>query len=142
MRRSGGIAAVASIDLDHLKAVNDRYGHAAGDRFIREAASVLSHHARAGDAVARVGGDEFLVLLSDADAHAARAYADRIRRAVRTWRYEEHGYGMGFCVGWAACTEAGGLEAAVRLADKRMYARKRARARTVAGSAGVGGRAS
>jgi diguanylate cyclase (GGDEF)-like protein/PAS domain S-box-containing protein len=62
-RRSGETVAVCSIDLDKFKLVNDTLGHAAGDDFLREVAGRLHHALREGDVVARVGGDEFLVLM-------------------------------------------------------------------------------
>ena len=62
-RRSGETVAVCSVDLDKFKLVNDTLGHAAGDDFLREVAGRLDHALREGDVVARVGGDEFLVLM-------------------------------------------------------------------------------
>ena len=58
---------VVSADLDNLKAVNDRYGHEAGDQLIRAAANLLRGHARGADRIARVGGDEFLILMPETD---------------------------------------------------------------------------
>jgi GGDEF domain-containing protein len=67
LRRYGRPVAVVSADIDDLKAVNDREGHPAGDVLIRAAADLLRAHARAADRVARVGGDEFLVLLPETE---------------------------------------------------------------------------
>ncbi len=72
--------AVAMIDLDTLKAVNDQHGHAAGDRDLVALASQLAAGLRAGDAVARWGGDEFVVVLRGAGA-AATHIIDRLRAA-------------------------------------------------------------
>ena len=92
-RRSGGAVAVLSIDLDDLKLVNDRLGHAAGDEVIAESAARLGAAARQTDLVARQGGDEFLILVADvppgpADSfghavHVAEQVADRIRERFR-----------------------------------------------------------
>ncbi len=66
-------------DADDFKQINDRHGHAAGDRVIRQVAEALVRCARAGDVVARLGGDEFVVLLSDTDVEQAMHYARRVR---------------------------------------------------------------
>jgi diguanylate cyclase (GGDEF)-like protein len=69
-------------DLDGFKAVNDRYGHLAGDHVLKETADRLLAATRAGDTVARMGGDEFVILVEDGDARAIRALLGRIRDAV------------------------------------------------------------
>lgn len=82
MRRTGGRLAVMLADLDHFKRVNDAYGHAAGDMVLSEAARRLTAALGTGGFVARVGGEEFLVVLPDADHAAATAMAERLRLAV------------------------------------------------------------
>jgi diguanylate cyclase (GGDEF)-like protein len=67
-------------DLDHFKEFNDRHGHLAGDDALRAMASVLRSHARNSDALGRFGGEEFTVVLGDADLGAARSYVDRVAR--------------------------------------------------------------
>ena len=76
--------ALLVVDLNGLKAVNDRYGHDAGDDFLRHAAAAVRACARRGDVVARLGGDEFGLLLPGADGAAAGAVAARLRSAVLT----------------------------------------------------------
>lgn len=122
--------AVLSADLDGLKAVNDRYGHPIGDALIRGAANLLRTVTREGDTIARVGGDEFLLLLPGTDASGAERIAARIRRNVRRWRVSEFGLAPQLSVGWAV-SSADGAAAAVSRADERMYAQKRRRARGV-----------
>jgi diguanylate cyclase (GGDEF)-like protein len=119
--------AVLSADLDGLKAVNDRYGHAIGDALIRGAANLLRTVTRDGDTVARIGGDEFLLLLPGTDSTGAKRIAARIRRNVRRWRVSEFGLAPELSVGWAVSSEDG-AEDAVSRADQRMYAHKRRRA--------------
>lgn len=80
-RDSSGLA-VALIDIDHFKAINDQGGHDLGDAVLREVADTLSEESRAGDVLARVGGEEFLVVLPRADLLTAGAVAERLRIAV------------------------------------------------------------
>lgn len=70
------------MDLDHFKAINDQYGHGAGDQVLRHVADRLRDNLRAGDLVARYGGEEFLIVLPDASSGEGEFTAERIRRAV------------------------------------------------------------
>jgi diguanylate cyclase (GGDEF)-like protein len=77
-RRAGWRCAVVLIDVDHFKAVNDRDGHAAGDALLRELASRWNAEIRAGDVLARIGGDEFAAVLPATDAGDAEEIAHRM----------------------------------------------------------------
>ncbi len=77
--RRGEPLAVAMIDIDHFKEVNDRFGHAVGDRVLAEVAARLRAAIRAGDLLVRYGGEEFLVLLPGSDASKAAEIAERMR---------------------------------------------------------------
>jgi diguanylate cyclase (GGDEF)-like protein len=123
----GQTACVLSCDLDGLKAVNDRYGHAAGDALIRAAAGILSSSVRGSDLVARIGGDEFVVLLRGADRAVARVVLQRIRRAERAWQVTDNELRPRLSVGWACVTD-NDIEVARCAADTMMYANKRRRA--------------
>jgi two-component system cell cycle response regulator len=81
---SGGDFAVMVLDLDRFKAINDRHGHAAGDIVLHNVATRLQRGLRPSDLVARIGGEEFLVVLPDTPAEAARSVADRLCRAIAT----------------------------------------------------------
>jgi diguanylate cyclase (GGDEF)-like protein len=70
------------IDIDHFKQVNDTYGHQAGDDVLREVASRIKAELRMSDALGRFGGEEFVVLLIDADQDSAGTVAQRIRASV------------------------------------------------------------
>jgi len=74
--------SVALVDIDNFKAINDRYGHAAGDSAVREVSLALSNTLRDGDHLGRFGGDEFLVILPMTAANQAAIAAERLRRAV------------------------------------------------------------
>jgi diguanylate cyclase (GGDEF)-like protein/PAS domain S-box-containing protein len=81
-KRHGTPVAVAIADIDHFKQINDRYGHVAGDQVLREIGAVLVRAARATDFVARIGGEEFGLLLPDATREQAEQVAERIRQQV------------------------------------------------------------
>src|SRR3954447_14165080 len=81
--RSSRPLAILVGDLDHFKHLNDRFGHAAGDLALKRFAGVASQASRRIDAVARIGGEEFALLLPDTEQHAAYLLAERLRRAVK-----------------------------------------------------------
>ncbi|HEU5362930.1 MAG TPA: sensor domain-containing diguanylate cyclase [Gaiellaceae bacterium] len=115
--RSHETVSVAVCDVDRLKQVNDREGHAAGDALIRDVARCLSEGARAADLLARVGGDEFALLLPGADRDAAAEVLDRLMARLPP--------GRSVSVGIA---EWDGRESGAELvsrADTRMYEQKR-----------------
>ena len=85
-QRAGHWLLVAAIDLDGFKQVNDRHGHDVGDAVLREMATRLRATVRQCDEVARIGGDEFVLLLPETSENGARELADRIRRAVESRR--------------------------------------------------------
>jgi diguanylate cyclase (GGDEF)-like protein len=82
-QRSGAVVGLLFVDLDGFKAINDSFGHSAGDQVLRTAAARMQAEVRAGDVVARLGGDEFVVLLEPLDEQAsAMAVADRLVAVV------------------------------------------------------------
>ena len=120
--RYGSVASLVAIDLDELKRVNDRLGHAAGDRLLRHAAQVIDSTRRAADVVARLGGDEFGILAVECDDPAAKVLADRLRGALEA-------AGIRASVGHATRQPLGTLVQAWSTADAEMYAHKRRLAR-------------
>lgn len=83
---AGRAHAVVVLDLDHFKRVNDDAGHLIGDRVLEEVAKVLLGQVRAGDLVARIGGEEFVIALPDADVDEARRVASRLLEGIRGLR--------------------------------------------------------
>ncbi|MEL6960179.1 MAG: diguanylate cyclase [Pseudomonadota bacterium] len=82
-RKSGKQFALMVLDLDHFKAVNDTYGHAAGDEVLRQVADRLKDNLRAVDLLARIGGEEFLVAIPNSDVVHARTAAERLCTLIR-----------------------------------------------------------
>lgn len=80
--KSGKSFAVIMADLDHFKRINDSYGHLAGDAVLVEAAARLRDALDRQDVIARIGGEEFLIVLRDVDAAKAHRKADKLRRAI------------------------------------------------------------
>ena len=116
--------AVLFIDLDDFKAINDRLGHAAGDRALIEFGARLKRASRSGDLVARYAGDEFVMLVDNVDGAAA---AEQVRNKLEALlRQPASGAAVGGSVGVAAYPKDGDTaEALVRHADADMYERKR-----------------
>ena len=115
--------ALAMIDLDGFKEVNDRLGHAAGDRALALVARTLREVTRAADAVFRWGGDEFAVVMPMIDADAARAATERFAEAIADLDVE--GLRLGASVGIAGYPQDGrDAETLMRRADDLMYASK------------------
>lgn len=80
--RQGQPIALATFDIDHFKAINDQWGHVVGDRVLVHMARVLAGEARQIDVAARLGGEEFVVLIPGCDEAGAEAFAERVRRAL------------------------------------------------------------
>ena len=81
-RRAGRELALLLLDVDSIKAVNDRHGHREGDRLLRDLSRLLRSAFRESDILARIGGDEFAVMVVEPDRMSAEAYAERTRRRV------------------------------------------------------------
>lgn len=120
--RYGGGFAVILIDIDHFKTVNDRFGHPAGDDVLRRFADLLHANSRATDSVGRWGGEEFLLLCPGADADAAAAHAETLRRLVAAAFADDLAITASF--GVAAAQPGDSLEAVVARADRALYAAK------------------
>ncbi|MGH2857163.1 MAG: diguanylate cyclase domain-containing protein [Solirubrobacteraceae bacterium] len=126
-RRARAPMAVLAIDIDDLKAVNDRYGHATGDELIVTVASAISSVLRAGDALARVGGDEFALTVFASDEGAGERVAARMLAAVAEAVFPAAPSGRPRISIGVACAEPGApLHEALARADAAMYDAKRA----------------
>jgi diguanylate cyclase (GGDEF)-like protein/PAS domain S-box-containing protein len=126
-RRKNRELVLLYLDVDGLKQVNDRLGHAAGDDLLRETAEVLRHLCRDTDVVARLGGDEFVILAVEAMEESVAIFRERIQRVLRERnRHPGRMYELSLSLGAAhfGPDEQLSLEELLREADNRMYARK------------------
>ena len=123
-RRGEGRLTVVVGDLDHFKWVNDQLGHRAGDRALVRVARILASHRRAGDTVARTGGEEFTLLLPNSSEHDAYLAAERLRTAVAS-EFASDPVPLTFSFGVATFPEHGGTaDAVIESADQALYAAK------------------
>ncbi len=127
--RYGGEVTVVLLDLDHFKAVNDRWGHLAGDQVLRGVAERLKAELRSTDVAGRYGGEEFLVVLPSSGLETGRIVAERLRRALAESPiiHEDEAIQVPASFGVAALGEAadGTLGELLGLADERLYQAKR-----------------
>jgi diguanylate cyclase (GGDEF)-like protein len=128
-QRYGAPASLVYFDLDDLKSVNDRFGHAAGDAALKAVADRLAANVRESDIVGRMGGDEFAVILVQADRTTAEAKAESLVRTIQREPLQFGDWSAPLRVSWgvAALPPDAQPEAVVAAADAAMYAQKRAR---------------
>jgi diguanylate cyclase (GGDEF)-like protein len=129
----GSSYAVIMLDVDNFKRFNDTYGHGTGDRLIRAVADTLNHATREGDVLARVGGDEFIVLLRNIqDAEAAQAKGRQLCRAIQNTQFTGSTLKPSCSAGVAIISGSDGYEEAYFRADQALYQAKRHRKGTCA----------
>ena len=119
--------SLAMLDLDHFKAVNDRFGHAVGDAVLRQVGRLLRDHCRRADVVARYGGEEFTLLLVETTLPLASQLCDKLRQQIESFNWRSlHPDLLGITVsmGLAGNAEAHAPEALCALADERLYQAK------------------
>ncbi len=123
--RYGGSFSLAVVDCDHFKAYNDRHGHPAGDDALRELGLLLREQLRVSDSVARLGGEEFAVLMVGADPATAAAVAERLRRRVAGHTFGATQDTLTVSIGLASAPEdADTPDTLFRLADQALYVAK------------------
>lgn len=129
--RYGGRASLAYFDLDGLKALNDRFGHAAGDAALLAVAGELRGHIRGSDVAGRMGGDEFAVILAQTNGFQAEAKAEALAAAIAGARIDGLPAEAKVSVSWGVAEIRPGVEPEqiVAEADAAMYAAKRQRRR-------------
>ncbi|MCI0521195.1 MAG: sensor domain-containing diguanylate cyclase, partial [Chloroflexi bacterium] len=122
-RRFGRALAVIFVDADNLKTINDRYGHAVGDLALKFMASQLRRNTREFDLTGRLGGDEFIILLAEADQHLAQEIAERLRRQVNDAPLSVglEQVPVSVSLGVAHLNGHSSLDELIQLADQAMY---------------------
>jgi diguanylate cyclase (GGDEF)-like protein len=127
-KRRGTHIALAAIDLDHFKQINDTKGHPVGDIVLQQLAGIMKSTARDTDAVARFGGDEFLILLPDTGWQGALTFAERLRRRVDDFTFGPPGSPMTITisvgVALARGTDPISPEELLKEADRSLYKAK------------------
>ncbi len=122
-KRYGRPLSLTLFDLDHLKQVNDGYGHLAGDAILQRAAAVVGANLRENDIFARIGGDEFVAILPETKVQEAVRLAERILEIARErpFEFEGHEIELSFSAGVAEYNEANSIEQWICRADEELY---------------------
>jgi diguanylate cyclase (GGDEF)-like protein len=129
-RRYGRPLSLIMIDLDGLKGINDRYGHPAGDKALKLVAEALRDHIRTVDLPARIGGDEFLVILPEADLEAATLIAQRICSQLDGTYVQNETLSISAGVAqWSSVNNT--VDSFIEVVDQAMYQAKRAGGRRI-----------
>jgi diguanylate cyclase (GGDEF)-like protein len=120
--------SIAIADLDHFKVVNDELGHPVGDRALRESARLMRRHSRHSDLVARIGGEEFALILPAMTRDDAIEFCESLRAGVagHEWRALHPELGITISIGVAQWDGSAELEELVQAADSQLYRAKRA----------------
>jgi diguanylate cyclase (GGDEF)-like protein len=130
-RRYSHSLSFAYIDLDDFKAINDRFGHSVGDLLLQAVAHSIKKDIRETDTVARIGGDEFAILLPETGPKAARRFIERIRDRL-TLDVQEHGWPVTFSIGVVTFMRPPiDVNEAIRIADSLMYSAKNSGKNTI-----------
>ena len=124
--QDGAALALVLFDIDHFKAVNDCFGHPTGDAVLVRVAEIVRDSLRAGELVGRIGGEEFLCVLPNADAVAARRCAERLRRAISTQSARDDLPGVTVSVGFATWRKGDSALSLFARADAALYDAKHA----------------
>jgi diguanylate cyclase (GGDEF)-like protein len=124
--RSAKPMCVAYVDCDAFKSINDRFGHAEGDRVLRAIATTMSRQVRASDLVSRVGGDEFVILFPETHGKDLQDAIGKLQKALAL-TCAEHGWPVTFSIGVVTFVEPPGTpDAVMASADQTMYQAKAA----------------
>ena len=127
-RRTGRPLSCIAFDIDHFKSINDRHGHAAGDRVLQSVSDLCRRNLRAIDVAGRLGGEEFAALLPESASDAAFEVAERLRAAIAALPLQESGETVAVTASFGVATlrpDETSVEAALNRADAAAYRAKR-----------------
>ncbi|MDX1443078.1 MAG: GGDEF domain-containing protein [Gammaproteobacteria bacterium] len=133
VRNGGGRYTVLLVDIDHFKKINDTYGHDCGDKVLQRFALTLRRYLRGADIVGRWGGEEFLVVLPNAQGPGARLAALKLNRAIRETSFTHEGKRLAITATFGVAEGGSGtsVDEVIRRADAALYEGKRAGRDTV-----------
>lgn len=121
--------SIVLFDIDHFKKINDSFGHLAGDAVLRQLGAIVKSHVRRDDTVARIGGEEFAILLPEINLAQAKGFAEKIRKLVEksVFMFEDTEIDVTISLGVAHWSkDLDEPEQILRIADEKLYAAKRA----------------
>jgi len=133
--RYGSQSSVLYFDINGFKRINDEFGHAAGDAALRHIGDILTENVRESDIVGRLGGDEFGVILAQADAEVAAEKAASLARAIESQPLSWDGHSLQLTASYGAYAFSGDINAgeALERADQAMYAQRQDKRTAAAG---------
>lgn len=116
------------VDIDHFKEVNDTYGHAAGDLVLKGVSEIFIHGLRDVDIAARIGGEEFAVLMPNTDVAGAMIVAERLRHNIEmlNFEHEDRNIKITISLGVTECGGKSSIDEMLKRADKALYDAKNA----------------
>lgn len=117
---------ILMIDVNNFKVINDTCGHVAGDQVLKDCATILSKSVRSSDVLFRFGGDEFLIVMSNAGQSESEILRQRITDNLKEWNSRQRGYDVriSLSIGYALLTESSDLDEVIGQADLMMYEEK------------------
>ncbi len=125
-RRDKFIFSICYVDIDHFKNINDTFGHSVGDKVLHRFAEILNENARESDTVARMGGEEFLIILPNEPLSGALVYAERTKLATSQLSFDDiaRGLSMTLSAGVTTYLRGDSMEELISRADKGLYQAK------------------